>query len=126
VIGDRFENCFSIYRRDFLKVIGDHFSTALCSIDFRHQSSTATGRPTLGQRFNLGQDVDKCHLVTLTFSAECSQPGFASAPVNRRLHSCAFGQRLLTSRSQYFSGVKLICMTALGKLMSDRGIRDDE
>jgi hypothetical protein len=41
-------------------------------------------------------------------------------PSNRRLHSCAFGQRLLTSRSQSFSGVKLICRTALGKLISDR------
>jgi hypothetical protein len=27
VIGDHFENLFSIYRRDFLKMIGDHFST---------------------------------------------------------------------------------------------------
>jgi hypothetical protein len=26
VIADHFENCFSIYRRDFLKMIADHFS----------------------------------------------------------------------------------------------------
>jgi hypothetical protein len=28
VIGDHFENLFSIYRRDFLKMIADHFSSA--------------------------------------------------------------------------------------------------
>jgi hypothetical protein len=31
VIGDHFENLFSIYRREFLKMIGDHFSTP-CSL----------------------------------------------------------------------------------------------
>jgi hypothetical protein len=50
VIGDHFENLFSIYRRDFLKMIADHFSsTDRCSIS----TTCHFVRPTLGQ-FNLG------------------------------------------------------------------------
>jgi hypothetical protein len=48
VIGDRFENLFSIYRRDFLKVIGDHFGVA-------RQLLSPTGWPiNLGTEINLG------------------------------------------------------------------------
>jgi hypothetical protein len=37
VIADRFENLFSIYRRDFLKMIADHFSSAVgCEFCDRH------------------------------------------------------------------------------------------
>jgi hypothetical protein len=57
VIADHFENCFSIYRRDFLKMIGDHFSVITCRQ--RDHSDCCicrqlVDRSTLGQ-FNAGQ-----------------------------------------------------------------------
>jgi hypothetical protein len=38
VIGDHFENLFSIYRRDFLKMIGDHFSFYTRTTDVARRS----------------------------------------------------------------------------------------
>jgi hypothetical protein len=70
VIADHFENCFSIYRQDFLKMIADHFSFAgLSQPRNRHQINVGTIQ--CGTAFG-------CNLKPLTFRAECGQPGISS------------------------------------------------
>jgi hypothetical protein len=90
VIADHFENCFSIYRRDFLKMIADHFSFAillqLCNRHWQINLGTIQCVTAFGYT-----------LKPLTFRAECGQPGISwdnQARKARYFHSCAFGQRL--------------------------------
>jgi len=65
VIADHFENCFSIYRQDFLKMIADHFSFAILL-----QLATSSQPPTADQPWdNSMWDSLRVQLETSALSA---------------------------------------------------------
>jgi hypothetical protein len=109
VIGDHFENLFSIYRRDFLKMIADHFSsTDRCSIS----TTCHFVRPTLGQ-FNLGLHRT---FEPLTFNVDWDSRSENSPLSQLRVRTSDNGGNYCCKVVQF----KFIFWTALGKFNLDR------